>query len=173
VLKDVPQTVVEGRNGRPFIVHGLFQHEHKQSVLHFAVQRNTEYTEPVKAKVSATIQIHPELTDMSQDPLILCAGPRRYLIRPLYSQHARGGGKGVNNVHKSEKFLRPGGAVVATTFGPVCFGKVPCLLLKDEGEGKRESRHSAPESNLHLANPVLHHWCISTEPRRHGLITPT
>ena len=35
----------------PFIVHGLLQHEHKQSVLHFVVQRNTEYDEPVKAKV--------------------------------------------------------------------------------------------------------------------------
>lgn len=36
----------------PFIVHGLLQHEHKQSVLHFLVQRNTEFDEPVKAKVS-------------------------------------------------------------------------------------------------------------------------
>ena len=35
-----------------FIVHGLLQHEHKQSVLHFLIQRNTEYSEPVKAKVN-------------------------------------------------------------------------------------------------------------------------
>ncbi|WRT65027.1 uncharacterized protein IL334_001969 [Kwoniella shivajii] len=118
VLKDVPRSVVDERdNALPFIVHGLLQHEHKQSVLHFVVQRNTEYTEPVKAK----------------EPLVLCVGPRRYVIRPLYSQHVRGGGKGVNNVHKSEKFLRPGVATVATTFGPICFGKTACILLKDEG----------------------------------------
>ena len=42
----------------------------------------------------------------------------------------------MNNVHKSEKFLRSGGAVVATTFGPVCFGKTACLLLRDEGAGE-------------------------------------
>ncbi len=43
----------------------------------------------------------------------------------------RGGGKGVNNVHKSERHLRHGGAVVATTYGPVAFGKQSCLLLKE------------------------------------------
>ncbi|WWD22043.1 hypothetical protein CI109_106531 [Kwoniella shandongensis] len=119
VLKDVPRSVYDERDSTlPFIVHGLLQHEHKQSVLHFTVQRNTEYTEPVKAK----------------DPLILCVGPRRYVIRPVFSQHVRGGGKGVNNVHKSEKFLRPGGATVVTTFGPISFGKSSCLLLRDEGD---------------------------------------
>ncbi|CAD6566599.1 MAG: hypothetical protein TREMPRED_002813 [Tremellales sp. Tagirdzhanova-0007] len=117
VLKDVPRTVwKEGDSASPFIVHGLLQHEHKQSVLHFLGQRNTEYTEPVKAK----------------EPLVLCVGPRRYTIRPLYSQHVGGGGKGINNVHKSEKYLRPGAATVATTFGPVCFGKAACLLLKEK-----------------------------------------
>ncbi|KAK4688928.1 pre-rRNA-processing protein TSR1, partial [Tremellales sp. Uapishka_1] len=121
VLKNVPKSLMEDRDpALPFIVHGLLQHEHKQSVLHFVVQRNTEYSEPVKAK----------------EPLVLCVGPRRYVIRPLYSQHVRGGGKGVNNVHKSEKFLRPGAATVATTFGPICFGKTGCLLLKEEEEGK-------------------------------------
>ncbi|WVR04426.1 hypothetical protein IAU60_001428 [Kwoniella sp. DSM 27419] len=118
VLREVPRSVFDGRDRlSPFIAHGLLQHEHKQSVLHFVVQRNTEYTEPVKAK----------------DPLVLCVGPRRYTIRPLFSQHVRGGGRGVNNVHKSEKYLRPGAATVATTYGPICFGKTACILLKDEG----------------------------------------
>ncbi|AFR95500.2 pre-rRNA-processing protein TSR1 [Cryptococcus neoformans C23] len=118
VLRDVPRSVIEDREtGIPFIVHGLLRHEHKQSVLHFVVQRNTEYTEPVKAK----------------ELLVLCVGPRRYIVRPLYSQHVRGGGKGANNVHKSEKFLRPGTATVMSIFGPICFGKSPCLLMKDRG----------------------------------------
>ncbi len=52
VLKNVPSVVVTERNpALPFILHGLLQHEHKQSVLHFVVHRNTEYDEPVKAKV--------------------------------------------------------------------------------------------------------------------------
>ncbi|KAL7424358.1 ribosome biogenesis protein tsr1 [Cryptotrichosporon argae] len=124
VLRDVPAALVQARDpAAPFVLHGLLQHEHKQSVLHFVVQRNTEYTETVRAK----------------DPLVLCLGPRRYVINPLFSQHVRGGGPGVNNVHKSERFLRPGTATVATTFGPVWFGKAACLLLKDEGAGKPPS----------------------------------
>lgn len=53
VVKGVPRTVFQDRDpALPVIVHGLLQHEHKRSVLHFLVQRNTEYTEPIKAKVS-------------------------------------------------------------------------------------------------------------------------
>ena len=52
VIKDVPRSVIDSRDRTlPFIVHGLLQHEHKRSVVHFLVQRNTEYTEPIKAKV--------------------------------------------------------------------------------------------------------------------------
>ena len=69
----------------------------------------------------------------NKDPLVLCVGARRYVVNPVYSQHVRGGGKGVNNVHKSEKFLRAGSAVVATCFGPITFGKSGVVLLKDEG----------------------------------------
>lgn len=58
VIKDVPKSVIAERDSKlPFIVHGLLQHEHKQSVLHFVVQRNTEYTEPVKAKASPRLLV--------------------------------------------------------------------------------------------------------------------
>ncbi|KAI5454393.1 ribosome biogenesis protein tsr1 [Naganishia albida] len=114
-IRNVEKAVADERVGLPLVVHGLMQHEHKQTVLHFVVQRNTEYEEPVRAK----------------DPLVLCVGPRRYTVRPVYSQHTRGGGKGVNNVHKSEKFLRHGEAVVATTYGPAILGKQSCLLLRE------------------------------------------
>jgi pre-rRNA-processing protein TSR1 len=76
-----------------------------------------------------------------QDPLVLCVGPRRYNINPLFSQHVRGGGKGVNNVHKSERYLKPGSATVVTTYGPACFGKLPCLLLK---QGSQAGAFSKP-----------------------------
>jgi len=73
LIKDVPRSVVGDRNPKlPFIVHGLLQHEHKQSVLHFVVQRNTEYTEPVKAKVSPHLFITVNETDKTGSTCTLC-----------------------------------------------------------------------------------------------------
>lgn len=55
-IKGVPRAVFDERNpALPFFVFGLFEHEHKQSVLNFVVQRNTEYDEPVKSKVGRPI----------------------------------------------------------------------------------------------------------------------
>ncbi|GJJ06491.1 hypothetical protein Clacol_000683 [Clathrus columnatus] len=118
-LKNVPEDVIKTYNpNHPFIIFALFQHEHKMSVINFTVQRNTEYTLPVKSK----------------DPMVLCVGPRRFRTNPIYSQHTRGGGKGANNVHKFERFLQPGVTCVATTFAPVIFGKQPCMLLKETAD---------------------------------------
>jgi pre-rRNA-processing protein TSR1 len=51
-IKNVPKAVYSKQNPLiPFFLFGLFEHEHKQSVLNFVVQRNTEYDEPVKSKV--------------------------------------------------------------------------------------------------------------------------
>ncbi|KAK7692378.1 hypothetical protein QCA50_004003 [Cerrena zonata] len=113
-LKNVPQEVVQSQT-YPFTIFSLLQHEHKKSVLNFTVQRNTEYDGSVRSK----------------DPLILCVGPRRLRVNPVYSQHTRGGGKGSNNVHKFERYLRHGGTSVATIYGPVVFGNQPCMLLRE------------------------------------------
>lgn len=72
-----------------------------------------------------------ESSPHEQDPLIMCIGARRFRVNPIYSQHTRGGGKGPNNVHKFERYLRHGGTTVATVYGPVNFGNQPCVLLKD------------------------------------------
>ncbi|KAF8481485.1 ribosome biogenesis protein tsr1, partial [Gautieria morchelliformis] len=120
-LKNVPQSVIQNLNSLgPFVMFALLQHEHKTSVLNFTVQRNTEYTAPIRSK----------------DPLILCVGPRRFRTNPLFSQHTRGGGKGANNVHKFERFLLPGVTSVATTYAPVVFGRQPCMLLKETGDSQ-------------------------------------
>ncbi|KAJ7141296.1 ribosome biogenesis protein tsr1 [Mycena epipterygia] len=111
-LRGVPQ---EAASGAPVVLFALLQHEHKVSVLNFTVQRNTEYDGSVRSK----------------DPLILCVGPRRLRVNPVYSQHTRGGGKGANNVHKFERFLRHGVTSIATTYGPVVFGKQPCVWLRE------------------------------------------
>ncbi|KAG5352583.1 hypothetical protein C0989_001617 [Termitomyces sp. Mn162] len=115
ILKDVPQ---EAATTGPVVIFALLQHEHKISVLNFTVQRNTEYDGTVRSK----------------DPLLLCVGPRRLHVNPIYSQHTRGGGKGTNNVHKFERFLRHGLTSVATTYGPVIFGTQPCIFLRETSD---------------------------------------
>jgi len=102
----------------PIFLFPLLQHEHKMTVLHFAVQRNTEYDGSIRSK----------------DPLILCVGTRRLRVRPIFSQHTRGGGKGVNNVHKFERYLRHGETTIATIYGPVTFGNQPCALLRESSD---------------------------------------
>ncbi|EIM82849.1 ribosome biogenesis protein tsr1 [Stereum hirsutum FP-91666 SS1] len=117
-LKNCTKEMSEHDPSRPFVIFGLLQHEHKKSVLNFTVQRNTEYDGSVRSK----------------DPLILCIGPRRLRINPIYSQHTRGGGKGPNNVHKFERYLRHGNTSVMTTYGPLVFGKQPCALLRETSD---------------------------------------
>ncbi|KAF8740163.1 hypothetical protein AX14_008351 [Amanita brunnescens Koide BX004] len=112
-LKDVPRNAeLTG----PVTLYALLQHEHKITVLNFSVQRNTEYDGSVRSK----------------DPLVLCVGPRRFRINPVYSQLTRGGGKGTNNVHKFERYLRHGVTSVATTYCPTIFGNQPCILLRED-----------------------------------------
>lgn len=131
-LKDVPKDAAERRTGRPLIVFSLLQHEHKKSVLHFAVQRNTECEDSVRSKVSnypfilTSVMVTPV-----KDPLILCVGPRRLRVKPIYSQYAQGGARGVNNVHKFERYLRHGDTYVATIYAPILFGYQPCSLLRE------------------------------------------
>ncbi|KAF9511720.1 hypothetical protein BS47DRAFT_1372958 [Hydnum rufescens UP504] len=111
-LKNVPHNVALSYNvAYPFVVFGLLQHEHKYSVLNFAVPGNTEYSEFARSK----------------DPLILCVGPRRYHTNPVYSDHEH---KAANNVHKFERYLQHGVTSVTTVFEPIIFGKQPCLLLR-------------------------------------------
>ncbi|TFK25178.1 ribosome biogenesis protein tsr1 [Coprinopsis marcescibilis] len=110
-LANGPQEAV---SHAPLTLFSLLQHEHKSTVLNFTVQRNTEFHGSVRSK----------------DPLILCVGPRRLQVNPIYSQHTRGGGKGTNNVHKFERYLRPSSTSVATVYGPVTYGNQSCTLLK-------------------------------------------
>ena len=82
--------------------------------------------------------------------MILCYGPRRLRVGPIYSQLTRsGGGKGANNVHKFERWLRHAhsAASVATTYAPVCFGGgglgvggVPCSLLRENISDEQGTR---------------------------------
>ncbi|SCV66932.1 BQ2448_5578 [Microbotryum intermedium] len=134
-IKNVPRAVFEAYSAlRPFVVYGLLKHEHKYSVMHFTVQRNTEYLEPVRSK----------------DSLVLQLGPRRFVINPIFSAHTlSNGGKGTNNVHKFERFLRHGiDSHIATAYLPITFGNVPALLLRVPSQASSGSDEFS--SNTHL-----------------------
>ena len=139
-VSDVPASVQartgEGKMDLPFVLFGLLRHEHKKSVLNFTLTRNTEYVAPVRSK----------------DELVLCLGPRRIKVNPIWSQHTRGGGKGVNNVHKFERFLRHGGPSVGTVYAPITFGgsTAPAVLLRQRSEEGYDQRGVGAAQMPHL-----------------------
>lgn len=130
-IKNVPRALFAAYDpSLPFVVFGLLKHEHKYSVMHFTIQRNTECTETVRSK----------------DPLVVLLGPRRFVINPIFSQHtARGGGRGANNVHKFERFLRHGiNATIATAYLPITFGNQPAVVFRVP------SSPTASDQSIHL-----------------------
>ena len=117
-LRDVPRSVYDSwaQTFHPLVLFGLLKHEHKYSIMHFTVQRNTECDEQVRSKDSLVVQL----------------GPRRFVVNPVFSQHtSRRGGKGVNNVHKFERYLRHGiQASIASAYLPLTFGHVPAVTWR-------------------------------------------
>lgn len=104
-FESLPQTL-------PLLAFSLLQHEHKYSVMHFTTQRNTEFEGEIKSK----------------DRLVVCAGFRFYSTNPIWSQPSV---RASNNVHKFERYLRPGRMNVGTVYMPVTFGStMPVVVLK-------------------------------------------
>ncbi|KAM7256232.1 hypothetical protein ACFE04_011973 [Oxalis oulophora] len=116
-IKDVPVAIASKLcalvEKLPVIACGLLEHESKMSVLHFSLQKDASYSEPIKAK----------------EELIFHVGFRQFMARPIFS---------TNNInldkHKMERFLHEGFAM-ATIYGPVCFPPLPLIVLKSGGEG--------------------------------------
>ncbi|GAA5883645.1 hypothetical protein JCM3774_005992, partial [Rhodotorula dairenensis] len=149
-LENVPRRVLEERNPLfALTLFGLFKHEHKYSIMHFTVQRNTENSDAVRSK----------------DPLVLQQGFRRFAINPIFSQHTmRNGGKGANNVHKFERYLRHGiNASVATAYLPITFGtNSPSLLLRVPTTSP-DAEHASPDQHIHLIGTGT---LLSSDPTR-------
>lgn len=77
-------------------------------------------------------------------------GPRRLRVKPVYSQYTQGGARGVNNVHKFERYLRHGDTYVATVYGPILFGNQPCTLLKESTNANGGSRLCLKRRSLYV-----------------------
>ncbi|KAL8319059.1 hypothetical protein RB597_006041 [Gaeumannomyces tritici] len=110
-LKGVPASVTQMHSAaKPVTMFSLLRHENKQTAVNFLINLSSEHPTSIKAK----------------EELIMQCGPRRLVIRPLFSE----GGNTQNDVHKYSRFLHPGQSAVATFIGPVIWGSVPALFYK-------------------------------------------
>ncbi|QPG77372.1 hypothetical protein FOA43_004785 [Brettanomyces nanus] len=100
----------------PFVVYGLFAHEHKLAVCNFACQTWESYALPIKSKESIYVQY----------------GSRRVAVQPLFSQPSHN----PNNLSKFVRFLQVGSSAVATVVAPISFTTSPALFYKQTEDGK-------------------------------------
>ena len=94
---------------KPLGAFSLMRHEQKRTVVNFSITLSPSHPSPLKAK----------------DPIILQCGPRRLMIKPIYSQM----GATPNNVHKFLRYLHPGQTAAATFIAPLTWGSVPALFF--------------------------------------------
>lgn len=141
---------------KPKVVFSLLQHEQKMSVVNFSVTRpsmmsiaeslaaaaakddemasilENSNSKSIAADSSISIKLASfslpqEYIVKSKDPLLLCCGFRRYVVRPIFSTTTRGC---TNNVHKFERFLQPGRTAVGSIYAPIQFAPAPVTLFK-------------------------------------------
>ena len=99
------------RDGLPLRAVGLFPHERKTSVLHFAMLKHPSYGGIIR----------------SEDEVVIQCGPRRWFGRPIYSENNPGGDK-----HRMERFLHDERPSMATVYGPTTYAPAPVLFLHPE-----------------------------------------
>lgn len=116
VIDSVPLDLLERRKtllgGKewPLVLFSLLRHEHRLSVLHFNVNRDARFADPVPSK----------------EPLIFQCGFRRWEARPVFSQINLNCDK-----HKYERFLRQDRFSAASVYGPTTFQPSPVLVFKE------------------------------------------
>ena len=138
-LRNVPLSLQAKHNpARTLCLFSLLRHEHKRTVLNYAITLSNDYEEPIRSK----------------EELILQCGPRRLRINPLFSQ----AGNTPNDVHKFDRYLHPGRSAVATFIGPLTWGSVPALFFKrefagdedEEGDDVAMDASEKPEASVQL-----------------------
>ncbi|XP_076817097.1 pre-rRNA-processing protein TSR1 homolog [Clavelina lepadiformis] len=113
-LMNVPKAYVDQHSpNSPLTLFGLFPHEQKMSVLHFALKQFNDST--IKSK----------------DELLFHVGFRKFRARPIFSQHTLG------NKHKMERFFPKEGVIIATVFAPITFPPANVIAFS-ESKGESE-----------------------------------
>lgn len=116
VIDSVPLDLLEKRKALlggkdwPLVLFSLLRHEHRLSVLHFNINRDARFVDPVPSK----------------EPLIFQCGFRRWEAKPVFSQINLNCDK-----HKYERFLRQDRFSAASVYGPTTFQPSPVLVFKE------------------------------------------
>ncbi|CAM9722015.1 unnamed protein product [Scytosiphon promiscuus] len=116
VIDAVPLDLLEKRKALlggkewPLVLFSLLRHEHRLSVLHFNINRDARFVDPLPSK----------------EPLIFQCGFRRWEARPVFSQINLNCDK-----HKYERFLRQDRFSAASVYGPTTFQPSPVLVFKE------------------------------------------
>ncbi|EFE35917.1 uncharacterized protein ARB_04851 [Trichophyton benhamiae CBS 112371] len=125
-LRAVPMGLQQ-RNPSPLSLFSLLRHEHKHAVVNINMTLNSTVEAPIKSK----------------EELIFQCGPRRLLVKPIFSS----AGTTPNNVHKFDRFIHPGRNAVATFIGPVSWGSIPVLIFKRTSVADPEVLDGSDEAN--------------------------
>jgi len=119
VIADVPKAVIERHEFQdPLIITGLLPNEQKMSVMNILVKPSFKNTAVVKNK----------------DLLMFQVGFRKFLARPIFSQHTRN-----NTKYKMERFMpvpeseKDDKYVVMTVYAPITYP--PCSVLVFDKDG--------------------------------------
>ncbi|KAL7785813.1 hypothetical protein V8C37DRAFT_393407 [Trichoderma ceciliae] len=94
----------------PVTLVSLLRHENKKTAVNYLINLSSDHTSSIKSK----------------EELVVQCGPRRMVIKPLFSQS----GTTPNDVHKYCRYLHPGQSAIATFVGPITWGAVPVLFFK-------------------------------------------
>lgn len=116
IIKDLSPNIIERLANDGFLsFFSLLTHENKLSVLHFSLQRTSNYNDPIKSK----------------EDMIFQAGFRSFKAKPIYSESNLNCDK-----HKLERYLLPDRFSVASIYAPVTFLPCPLLLFKELDNGE-------------------------------------
>eukprot|EP01065_Artemidia_motanka_P022435 TRINITY_DN2662_c0_g1_i1.p1 TRINITY_DN2662_c0_g1~~TRINITY_DN2662_c0_g1_i1.p1 ORF type:complete len:802 (+),score=245.02 TRINITY_DN2662_c0_g1_i1:158-2563(+) len=140
ILRAVPIGFMEAWQSRSegvLVASALLMHEHKYTVMHFLLQRNKEYQEPIKSKTR----------------LVLHFGFRKLVCNPLFSEPAKGTRTRFQRYfHPEDRF------VLASVFAPAMYQPTPVLCFMPITKEEKEQGMDMPlvaYGSVEAPNPDL------------------
>nr|UWK20469.1 ribosomal biogenesis protein [Trichoderma rubi] len=130
-IRGIPAATENSYNpSSPVTLVSLLRHENKKTAVNYLINLSTDHTSSIKSK----------------EELIVQCGPRRMVIKPLFSQS----GTTPNDVHKYCRYLHPGQSAIATFMGPITWGAVPVLFFKRTAPSAEAEGEDASSTGLTL-----------------------
>ena len=118
ILKEVPLELMQSHQDTKnnfLLLYGLLPHEEKMSVINVVINKQPNFTLPIKSK----------------EELIIHLGFRRFTNRPIFSAHTNG------DKFKLERYLPADVATVATFYAPITFPPASVLVFKKFSNGEQ------------------------------------